>query len=97
MSQFQVDSEEMQSAAGAVSSSIGSIRDAVSGMYTNLGNLQNVWRGGAATQFSAVAEQWRASQQQMEESLEGIQSALTQASSLYADTEDQATRLFAGS
>lgn len=97
MPQFQVDSEEIQSAAGAVSSSVASIRDAVSGMYTNLDNLQGVWTGGAATQFGTVAEQWRTSQQQMEEALEGIQSALTQASTLYSDTEDQATRLFSGS
>ena len=55
----------------------------------------SVWRGGAATQFNAVAEQWRAAQQQMERSLESIQHALMQASSLYADTEMQASRLFA--
>ena len=65
------------------------------GMYGNLNNLQSVWRGGAATQFNAVAEQWRAAQQQMERSLESIQHALMQASSLYADTEMQASRLFA--
>lgn len=51
--------------------------------------------GGAATQFNAVAEQWRAAQQQMEQSLESIQHALTQASALYAETEMQASRLFA--
>ena len=55
----------------------------------------SVWRGGAATQFNAVAEQWRAAQQQMEQSLESIQHALTQASALYAETEMQASRLFA--
>lgn len=97
MPQYQVDSEQIQSAAGAVSNSVTSIRDAVSGMYINLDNLQGVWKGGAATQFGTVAEQWRTSQQRMEEALEGIQSALTQASTLYSDTEDQATRLFSGS
>ena len=47
------------------------------------------------TQFNAVAEQWRAAQQQMEQSLESIQHARTQASALYAETEMQASRLFA--
>lgn len=95
MPQFQVDSEQIQSSSAAVSASIQSIRQAVQGMYGNLNNLQSVWRGSAATQFNAVAEQWRAAQQQMERSLESIQHALMQASSLYADTEMQASRLFA--
>ncbi|MBI0064756.1 WXG100 family type VII secretion target [Bifidobacterium polysaccharolyticum] len=96
MTRFQVDSDQIQTASGAVSGSIGAIRDAVAGMYTNLGNLQSVWQGSAANQFATVAQQWRASQAQMEQALEGIQAALTQASALYADTEAQATRLFAG-
>ena len=94
MAQFQVDSEQIQSSSAAVNASIQAIRQSV-GMYANLNNLQSVWRGGAATQFNAVAEQWRAAQQQMEQSLESIQHALTQASALYAETEMQASRLFA--
>lgn len=69
MPQYQVDSEQIQSSSAAVNASIQSIRQAVQGMYGNLNNLQSVWRGGAATQFTAVAEQWRAAQQQMEQSL----------------------------
>ena len=68
MPQYQVDSEQIQSSSAAVNASIQSIRQAVQGMYGNLNNLQSVWRGGAATQFTAVAEQWRAAQQQMEQS-----------------------------
>ena len=92
MPQYQVDSEQIQSSSAAVNASIQSIRQAVQG---NLNNLQSVWRGGAATQFTAVAEQWRAAQQQMEQSLESIQRALMQASTLYSETEMQASRLFA--
>lgn len=96
MPQYQVDSEQIQSSSAAVNASIQSIRQAVQGMYGNLNNLQSVWRGGAATQFTAVAEQWRAAQQQqMEQSLESIQRALMQASTLYSETEMQASRLFA--
>ena len=58
-------------------------------MYTNLNGLQDAWRGGAATQFTSVSAQWRAAQQQMEASLESIQQALTQASTVYADAEAQ--------
>lgn len=83
MAQYQVDSEQIQSSSAAVNASIQAIRQSVQGMYANLNNLQSVWRGGAATQFNAVAEQWRAAQQQMEQSLESIQHALSQASMLY--------------
>ena len=96
MPQYQVDSEQIQASSAAVNSSIAQIRQAVGGMYTNLNALQNVWRGSAATQFTTVAAQWRAAQQQMEASLESIQRALAKASNVYADAETQASRLFAG-
>lgn len=96
MPQYQVDSEQIQASSAAVNSSIAQIRQAVGGMYTNLNALQNVWRGSAATQFTTVAAQWRAAQQQMEASLESIQRAPAQASNVYADAETQASRLFAG-
>lgn len=96
MPQYQVDSEQIQASSAAVNSSIAQIRQAVGGMYTNLNALQNVWRGSAATQFTTVAAQWRAAQQQMEASLESIQRAPAQASNVYADAEAQASRLFAG-
>ena len=95
MPQYQVDSERIQSSSAAGATSISQIRQAVGGMYTNLNALQDAWRGSAATQFTAVAEQWRAAQQQMEASLESIQRSLTQASTVYADAEIQASRLFA--
>ena len=95
MAQYQVDSEQIQSSSAAVNASIQQIRQSVQAKYANLTNLQRVWRGGAATQFNAVAEQWRAAQQQMEQSLESIQHALSQASMLYSETEMQASRLFA--
>lgn len=95
MPQYQVDSERIQSSSAAVATSISQIRQAVGGMYTNLNALQDAWRGSAATQFNAVAEQWRSAQQQMEASLESIQRSLAQASTVYADAEIQASRLFA--
>ena len=93
MPQYQVDSEQIQSSSAAVQASVSQIRQAVAGMYSNLNTLQGVWRG--STQFSAVAAQWRTAQQQMEASLESIQRALTQASTVYAEAETAASRLFA--
>ena len=82
MPQYQVDSERIQSSSAAVATSISQIRQAVGGMYTNLNALQDAWRGSAATQFTAVAEQWRAAQQQMEPHSSPSNARLTQASTV---------------
>lgn len=94
MAQFRVDSEQIQQAAAAVGTSVNSIREAVNGMYANLQQLQSVWTGSAATKFASTAGQWRAAQQQMEQSLEAIQQAMQHASGVYLDAETQATSLF---
>jgi WXG100 family type VII secretion target len=95
MPQFTVDSESISAAAGAVQGSVAQIREAVSAMYTNLGQLQGVWTGAAAQRFATVADQWRVAQRQMETSLEGIQTSLVQASNVYSQAEGEASRLFA--
>ena len=94
MPQFSVDSEQIAAAAGAVQGSVAQIRGSVAAMYTNLNQLQSVWTGGAAQRFATVADQWRAAQQQMEDSLESIQTSLAQASSVYSQAESEAGRLF---
>lgn len=94
MAQFRVDSDQIQHAAGAVGRSITAIRDAVNGMYANLTQLQSVWTGSAASQFNATAQQWRSAQQQMEQSLQAIQTAMQHASNVYLDAETQASQLF---
>lgn len=94
MPQFQVDPERIASSSAAVSASVDAIRHAVQGMYANLNALQDAWRGPAATQFQEISTQWRSAQERMETSLQAIQMALSKASSLYTDTEAQASRLF---
>ena len=89
MAHFQVDCESLAQSASAVGASINAIRDAVNGMYANLQQLQSVWTGPAST-----AQQWRAAQQQMEQSLQAIQLAMQQASNVYLDAETQAAALF---
>ncbi len=95
MPQYQVDSEQIQTSSAAVQQSVAQIRSSVNGMYSNLTQLQNVWRGGAANQFGSLMTQWRSAQQQMEASLESIQNALSRASAVYSEAETQASRLFA--
>lgn len=95
MSTYHVDFEHILNASTQVNSSIESIRSSVSTMCAQLADLEASWQGSAATQFHAVMQQWQAAQRTMEESLVSIQQAMTHAAQLYADTEAQASQLFA--
>jgi len=95
MTRYQVDSEAVLSATGAVRSSIGRIQSEVSGLHGQLTQLQSTWTGQAATAFSGVVADWKMTQQRVEENLAAINQALTQAGQQYADIEAANARLFA--
>jgi 6 kDa early secretory antigenic target len=94
MTRYQVDSEEVFGAAGAVRASADRIQAEVAGMLAQLTNLQGSWMGQAATAFTGVVADWRTTQQRVVESLEGINQALGQAGAQYAETEQANARLF---
>ena len=54
MTRYQVDSEAVINATGAVRNSISRIQSEVSGLYGQLTNLQGSWSGQAATAFQTV-------------------------------------------
>lgn len=91
---YQVDSEQMNAASGAVAASVTTVRTEVTAMMRNLDALQGTWTGGAAAAFSGTVTQWRAAQTQVETALDAIQAALAQAAQTYADAELAATRMF---
>jgi WXG100 family type VII secretion target len=95
MTRYQVDSEAVLSATGAVRASIARIQAEVSGLHGQLTSLQGSWTGQAATAFSGVVTDWKATQQRVEESLSAINHALGQAGRQYADIEAANARLFA--
>lgn len=95
MTRYQVDSDAVLSATGAVQNSISRIQAEVSGLHGQLTNLQGSWTGQAATAFSSVVTDWKATQQRVEENLAAINQALTQAGRQYADIEAANARLFA--
>lgn len=94
MTRYQVDSEAVLSATGAVRSSIGRIQSEVGGLHGQLTQLQSSWTGEAATAFSGVVADWRATQQRVEENLAAINQALTRAGQQYAEIEAANARLF---
>lgn len=74
---------------------MGRIQDEVAGLHAQLVDLQSSWTGSAATAFQGVVSDWRATQTRVEEGLGRLHTALGQAAQLYADAEQQNTRLFA--
>jgi early secretory antigenic target protein ESAT-6 len=94
MTRYQVDSEAVLSATGAVRNSISRIQAEVAGLHGQLTNLQGSWTGQAATAFAGVVTDWKATQQRVEESLAAINQSLAQAGQQYAEIESANTRLF---
>ncbi|MCU1558057.1 MAG: family type secretion target [Microbacteriaceae bacterium] len=94
MTRYQVDSEAVLGATGAVRSTIGRIQAEVSGLHGQLDDLQGSWSGQAATAFQAALSEWRVTQQRVEEALAAINHALGQAGQQYADIEASNARLF---
>jgi early secretory antigenic target protein ESAT-6 len=94
MTQYQVDSDAVLTATAAVRQSIERIQSEVAGLHSQLTNLQGSWSGSAATAFQGVVTDWRATQHRVEESLAGINQALSHAGQQYADIEAANARLF---
>ncbi|MFC5380932.1 WXG100 family type VII secretion target [Aquipuribacter nitratireducens] len=96
MTRFEVDSAQVEAASARVQVASEQVGAEVDAMMRHLEDLQGTWRGQAATGFAALVEQWRATQLQVRESLDGIQVALAHAGRQYAETEAAAARMFAG-
>ena len=94
MTRYEVDSAQVQAASQAAGASVAAIRAEVAALMRHLTDLQGVWRGTAASAFSAVVADWSATQQRVEASLDGITASLTTAAHHYAEAEQQASRLF---
>jgi WXG100 family type VII secretion target len=63
-------------------------------MMRNLLDLQNSWRGQAATQFQHVVTDWKATQERVRQCLEDISAALGAAGQQYAEVEQANARMF---
>ena len=94
MSRFEVDSARVGEASAAVRTSVGTISTEVDRMMRNLLDLQNSWRGQAATQFQGVVADWRSTQERVRQSLEDISAALAAAGQQYEEVEQANARMF---
>ncbi|MFW7413796.1 WXG100 family type VII secretion target [Demequina sp. SO4-18] len=95
MTRYHVDAEEVATASARASGTAETIRAEVATMMGHLTALEGSWQGGAATAFTGVLEQWRGAQVQVEQALDALTVALSQAAEQYQQAEDTAARLFA--
>jgi 6 kDa early secretory antigenic target len=94
MTRFEVDSAAVAQAGAAVQASAGQISTEVDRMTRHLIDLQNSWKGQAASSFQHVVTDWRATQERVRMALEEIQRALSAVGQQYAQAEDTAVRMF---
>ena len=94
MTRYHVDAAEVASASALASKSSDTIRGEVAAMVGHLTSLESSWQGGAASAFTGVLEQWRGTQAQVEQALDSLAVALSQAADQYQSAEDAASRLF---
>ncbi len=94
MAKFTVDSDQLQSAVGAVRSEIDAVQTHSNQLTTQLNNLEVSWQGQASAAFQSVVEQWRATQKQVEDAINNINTALSSAANYYGTTEQDVIRMF---
>lgn len=94
MTKYQVDSEAVLGAEGAVRASAARIQSEVNGMLGQLVNLQGSWTGQASAAFQSVVSDWRNTQQHVDQSLGGIIHSLGRAGQQYADAEQSNAAMF---
>jgi WXG100 family type VII secretion target len=92
--QFQVDTDRIQSASADISRISGEIDGQVSAMMARLVGLQDAWTGTASARFQGVVAEWQGTQRQVRASLDSIGAVLAAAGAQYAETEANAVRLF---
>jgi early secretory antigenic target protein ESAT-6 len=94
MATYSVDSDSLLAATSTIRGTIDRIQADTQSMLTQLTHLQGTWTGSAAVAFHSVVDQWRATQRQVEDSLNGINTALASAGRQYADAELATASLF---
>jgi WXG100 family type VII secretion target len=94
MAVFSVDSDAVLAATAGVRGTIERLQAESGAMMAQLTALQASWTGSASVAFHTVADQWRATQRQVEDTLAGISVPLAAAGRQYAEAEQATTSLF---
>jgi early secretory antigenic target protein ESAT-6 len=94
MTRYQVDSDAVLNATGAVRTTIDRLQSECASLYAQLVQLESSWTGSAASAFSAAVTEWKGVQQLVEQNLASLNQGLGLAGQQYAEIETANTRLF---
>ena len=94
MSIYTVNSEELLNTSNLITGCAENIKTQVNTMMTYLNQLENTWSGAASMQFQNLAQNWHATQIQVENNLNEISLQLNNAANTYREAEENATALF---
>lgn len=94
MAIFAVDSDAVLTATTQVRGTAERLQAESHAMLAQLTQLQGTWTGAASIAFQGVIDRWRATQQQVEQSLADIGATLGVAGRQYADAEHATASLF---
>lgn len=94
MAVFSVDSDAVDQATAQVRAIADRMRADAAAMVSGLVQLQDVWRGSAATAFQQQIEEWRSTQVLVDQRLDSLNGALGAAGRTYAETEQAAVGMF---
>ncbi|MET4098159.1 early secretory antigenic target protein ESAT-6 [Agrococcus sp. UYP10] len=96
MSRYGVDADALHGAHVGVRGTGSRVQSEVAAMLAQLQALQESWTGQASVAFQALLQEWRATQQRVDESLANINEALAAAGRQYDEVEAGNARLFGG-
>ncbi|WP_026550295.1 WXG100 family type VII secretion target [Arthrobacter sp. Br18] len=94
MTFFTVDTDTLAARSSSVQGTIFRLQAEVNSMQAGLRELEVLWGGQASANFQQLITQWYGTQAQVEESLMGINEALSIATAQYAEAELSNARLF---
>lgn len=91
---YTVDSEDVQTKAAAIQTTVGRVQSETGALLGQLGDLQRSWTGQAAAAFQTSADNWRAIQARVDEALAALGASLAAAGASYAEAEQSAMAMF---
>lgn len=95
MAMYTIDSAEVSASAARVGQRSAEIRSQVEALMADLLALEGSWTGVAQAGFQACITDWRATQAQVEASLDAIGLRMGEAAAVYEEAEARSASLFA--
>ncbi len=91
---YQVSPEQLQLAASQVERGAAKIKTAVDDVMRIIDGIAAEWSGSAQQQFANLCSSWARSAEELEKSILGIATLMTNAADAYRQAEAQVAKLF---